>query len=416
MNSVSSPSPGFAGRRMTIIATIATNASIGLTIGGYGISMLAIQQEFATTRTLAALGLSLAMLTLGILPPLIANLQRRFSIRNTMVAGALIAAIGYLALSFTTSIWVLLGIYALLIGPSTVMFGQFASSVLMSNWYVEGRGRVLGIIGMPVLIMLVPIAAAPILATYGVRTLFLLFAIAHVVLAPILLLVIDRPEQIGQIPLGNHLDEPSPAAVSGTLSISYFTRQPSFWLMVVGIGILNGGGIAKASHLAAIAAEQGRTLDQAALLMAVAGGSGIVGSLAFGWIGDRLGGALTLVINALLQVLTWSILLFNPQMPMLLVDGFIMGSCGAGVYSLVALACSAKYGSANIGRSLAYVNAFSTPLLFIVSPMIGSIQDRTGSYWGAVITMVIACGIAAALFALVAFNHRTKKHGAPINV
>jgi MFS family permease len=394
-------STSFSGRRITALAAIATSASIGLTIGAYSISVLAIQSAFGTSLALSSLGLSLALLTLGMFPPIVVKLQERFSIRATMIAGAAIAAGAYVVLAFITSIWALLAIYALVIGPSTVLFGQFASSVLVSNWYIEGRGRVLGLIGMPVLIMLVPLGAEPVLAHYGLRTLFLALAAAHVLLIPILTQVVDRPEQIGESPHGNPVGEPALAAGRPAPTMAYFVRRLDFWLLVLGVGILNGSGISKISHLAAIIREQGHTFEQAAVLLAVSGGSGIFGSLVFGWVADRLGGAATLVINAGLQVATWSILLFHQPMPMLVLDGVIMGSCGAGVYCLVAVVCSQLYEPANIGRSLAFVNAFSTPLLFVVAPIVGAVHDRTGSYLVPILGLMGACAIAAAMFFMV---------------
>lgn len=389
----------FSGPKMTVLATVATNASVGLTIGAYSMSLLAIRDEFRSSLALAALGLSLAILTIGIFPPVIVRLHRRFSIRSTMIAGAAIAACAYSVLYFVHSIWVLLAIYALVIGPATVMFGQFASSVLMSNWYVEGRGRVLGIVGMPVLIMLVPLAAAPILANYGLRTLFLAIALAHIVLIPILFAIVDTPEQVGQHPRGDPSGEPAAAAGSAAvLGLAFFARRLDFWLLLLGVGLINGSGITKVSHLAAIATEQGRTLEQAALLLAVSGGSGIVGSFAFGWLVDRLGGAVTLVINATLQMATWSILLLHPQMPLLILDGIIMGSCGSGVYCLVAVVCSRLYGPANIGSSLAFVNAASTPFIFVMAPIAGVIHDYTGSYRPVIISLIFACAVSAVLF------------------
>jgi len=401
----------FSGPRMTFLASIATNASVGLTIGGYSISVLAIAQEFHASLTLASLGISLVVLALSVCPPLVVKLQNRFSIRNTMIAGAIIAAAGYLALSVVPSIWALLAIYALVIGPATVMFGTFAASVLVSNWYVEGRGRVLGIVSMPVMIMLAPLAAAPILSAHGLRTLFLVLAAAHVLLIPMLLPVIDRPAQVGQRAYGAGDDE-TPLASKGVIPLSDLFRRADFWLLLIANGLLSGSGMAKVSHLASIAAEQGCTLDQAALLMSISGGAGIVGAFAFGWLADRLGGAATLLLNAGLQVATWSILLLHPHMALLILDGFIMGACGAGVYALVAVVCSQLYGSGNVGRSLSIVNACGTPILFLIPPIMGAIHDATGGYATAILVLMAICAVAGTMFALVVRGELGMRHAA----
>ena len=53
---------GFLGWRMVAIAAVTQNVAVGLTFGSFGTLVLAIEERFATTRTLSALGISLVIL------------------------------------------------------------------------------------------------------------------------------------------------------------------------------------------------------------------------------------------------------------------------------------------------------------------------------------------------------------------
>ena len=182
--------------RILILAFLAQNFAIGLSLGSFGVSVMAIETEFETTRSLASLGGSLEILAMGLLGPLVALAMERFTIRNTMLAGVVLGSVAYVALWAAPTIWVFLAAFGLLLGPSVVMAGNLPGSTLVNNWFPNNPGRAVGIMMMPLFIMLVPLASTPIIEAYGLRTLYLVLAAANLLMFPLLLLVKDRPAAV----------------------------------------------------------------------------------------------------------------------------------------------------------------------------------------------------------------------------
>ncbi len=141
--------------RMVVLAFMAQNFAIGLSLGAFGVSVLAIESTFHTKRTLASLGGSLVVLSLGVLAPVVAVLLERYTIRRTMLAGVVLGSIGYVALAVAPNIWLFLAAFALLVGPRACMAGNLPGSVLLNNWFAEDKGRAIGLMMMPLFIMLV---------------------------------------------------------------------------------------------------------------------------------------------------------------------------------------------------------------------------------------------------------------------
>ena len=393
--------------RTLALAFLAQNFAIGLSIGSFGVSVLAIQSEFNTSRTLASLGGSLEILMMGALGPLVAILMERFTIRGTMLAGVVLGSIGYVALWAAPNIWVFLAAYALLVGPGVVMAGNLPGSTLVTNWFPVDTGRAIGLMMMPLFIMLVPLASTPVIEALGLRNLYLVLAAVNLLMFPLLLLVKDRPpaaELASLEPEGTPLaPAPDPGVV---LPIKQILMRVDFWILVAGLGVLNGSGMVKISHLVALVAEQGRSINEATLLLTVSGGAGVVGSLVFGWLADRIGGPLALMINGLIQAATWTIFFLHPGMPLLFVDATLMGICGAGVFSAYLVTLVGLFGRASLARALGLAGIFAMAATFAAPPVAGLLYDVSGNYGTMLTTISTACFVAALCMGALAFRGR----------
>lgn len=390
---------GFLGPRMLLLAFLGQNLVIGLTFGSFGTSVLAIQATFHTSRTLASLGLSLVILAICCTSPFIGARLERWTIRRTMLCGVLLGLAGYLLLSVASSIQALLAIYAFLIGPSLALSSTLVTSTLAANWYVAGRGRALGIVNMPVAVMLVPLVSVAILQRYGLHAVFLAVAAAHVPLLLIATLVVDRPEQVGQRPLGEAPCALAPVSTGPVLTDREIVRQPAFWLLTFAIGMIVGAGAMKIAHMVPLMVEMHRSLDEATLLLAISGGAGMFGSLLFGWLADRLGGALALALNAGVQGVVWIILLLPVGMPLLLVDASVVGLCGGGISSAQGVLFGRLYGTANFARIFGLISFSTVPFLFGMTPLAGLLYDYSGTYLVTIGATVLGLFLAGACFA-----------------
>lgn len=389
------------------LAFIAQNFSIGLGIAGFGVLVLAIEQHYETNRMLASLGAAFILLAFGLFSPVAFRLIDRFSIRSTMMMGAIIASIGYLALSVAPNIYLFLAAYLFLVGPGTLFCSNFAGSLLINNWFPGSKGRAVGIMMIPFGVMIVPLLFAPLLQNFGLQKLYVIIAAVNLLLLPILYFVKDRPD--GQADLAHPSNgHGANAASHKSLQTKHILQRADFWLLTLGVGLLNGSGMIKISHLVALTAEQGVTLADAGLLLAVSGGAGAVGSLFFGWLADKIGGLGALSVNAIVQACTWTIFLMKPSMTLMMVDAIIMGVAGAGVYSAAIVAKNDVFGAAHLAK----VMGVSGPIMVIpnfLSPAVaGILRDNTGSY-EVVLWATIASCLVSALCLLMVYGQLRKQ-------
>ena len=137
------------------------------------------------------------------------------------------------------------GFVTLVIGFTLIRWlGQgslsLVSSLAVQPWFERRRGLVLGFTTTTVsgLMSLTPLILGLAIAAYGLRTAWLIAAVAvWLVVVPIGYFgIVDRPSDVGQLPDGDHREapaiSPSQAAARSSLTRGQAVTQPRFVLMV----------------------------------------------------------------------------------------------------------------------------------------------------------------------------------------
>lgn len=174
-----------------------------------------------------------------------------------MSCGALASLLSYFALAFAPTImrWdpfegpapgaagptLALGICAILIGPRVALLSSLPPAMLISSWYPDARGRVLGITYLPILVTILPPAGVHIIGNAGLTTFYLALAGLHLLLLPIVAAVRDpsKPVMQGQYDQGHE---------TTVASARFILGSGLFWLILLGNGILNGTNILGSVH------------------------------------------------------------------------------------------------------------------------------------------------------------------------
>lgn len=381
------------------IATLTQNFATGLAFGSFGTLVLAIEQEYAASRAQSSLAISLLVITLSITASLLGRILETVSIRKVAVAGAILAACGFGLASVVRQAWQLLAVYTLILGPATAMLGVLPSMTHATRWSSEHqRGLALGIVNMPVMVMIVPLAIAPVLLHDGIRYVLRLLAVADLCLVPFLLLMMRDANVEERDAL-----EPGDVSVDGR----HILRSPVFWILIAGQGILAGAGTMKLAHFIPLLTEQGRSFDEANFLLAVSGGAGLLGSFAFGALADRIGGAKALILNAVCQAGMWTIFLAPVSFPILLADAVVVGACGGGIQAAFGVILATVFGQKHFSRALGMASLFTLPFLFGLTPAASLLYEATGSYHLPMALMMGGFLVAAVLFA---FASSTERH------
>lgn len=382
--------PGRANWGTVALATLTQNVATGFAFGSFGSIVLAIEREFAASRAISSLAIALVALTLSLTAPLIGRLIEHVPIRRVMMGGALLGGGGYAMLSVVRGPMEMLAIYALMIGPATAALGVLPSMTLASRAVSASlRGRAMGIVNMPVFVMIVPLVLAGVLEARGLRFVYVLLAIGQLLMLPLLLAAREPPQPIRSAAAG---DMPSSARLIVT--------RPAFWLLTLALGLIVGAGTMKLAHFVPLLTEQGRTYREANLLLALAGGAGLVGSVAFGWLADRIGGARALVINALLQAVLWMVFLAPVGLPLLVVDALVVGACGGGVQGSAGVLIVSLFGLPAFSRAFGLLSLATLPLLFGLTPIASLLYEHSHSYHLPMALMVGGFVVAAGLLAM----------------
>lgn len=382
-------------RAMLFRAFVAQNCAVGCSYGGFGVSMLALQNRFDASRGAVSLGLSLVVLTGGLAGPLLAALQRRFGLRNVMIAGAAMCSVGYALAGLAPTLTGVLLAYGLFIGPGVGLSGTLPATLLVGGWYPHGRGKAIGLATMPVVIALIPICAAALIEMRGLTAFYLALAALHFATMPVLAGIHEAPVPVqAEEP---HLDELA-TTLRGLLA------HPLFWAAMLGGGLLNAIGIIGAVHMVGVVTERGLPLMQAALLASLMGGASVVGAVAIGWLCDHVGGAWALAAVAVGFAASWATIALTAQLPLMLPAILLIGIVGPGVYPGISVLLARAFGAAMMARAMALFGMFSIPMTFLLPPLAGWVHDSSGSYAAVMATIVLVGGAVAAMFATVALR------------
>lgn len=385
----------FSGWRMVLLATFVHSSAYGVIFGGYGVSVLAIEERYAVSRATATSMLSVMVAVIIFSAPLLGALYARFSLRKSFLIGAALSVAGYLLLASSNDSWVMIATYALFIGPAAALMGSMAANVLVTRWFSGNQGKAFGLVNLPLGMMVVPIVAAHVLEQYGLQVLYLVSGLALLLIIPAAWVLVDHPQDIGQRAEDSRLQRDAVTPPMSPVSVWSLLRRLELWGIGVALGIIIGAATMKQAHLVPLLREQGHSLQLASTLLALTSGAGAVGSILIGWLADRFGGLSILLANATLQAMMWLVFLFPASVSLLVFDAIVMGACGGGVSAAQGVLISRYFGTANFGRALGIIGLIAAPFMLGLNTVAGVVHDQTGSYREPVVLIIAATAFAA---------------------
>lgn len=357
---------GSARIRTLAVCFIAENMCGGFAFGSFGPLLPSTEAHFEISRTAAASGMSVLMLVLGLLSPFIGSALGRTTVRRAMIAGALVSALGYTGLALSSGYAGALLAYGL-IGAGVSVTGILGPLALVSQWFERDRAKALSFVNLPVMLLVSPYLVATLLPELGRTVLLMGIAVAFVVLVPLLLLIaIPPPAQGTAVPS-------APLAAGGSL-----LRGLPIWLLSIGTGVIAGAGSAYYVHIVPFGIERAMTLPMASALVSIYAGSGIIGTLLFGWLADRIGPVRALMLSAALQAFLWWGIVQGSGNALYVIAG-LLGICAVPQNTLLGAANSALFGSQGV-RAMGICYALKLPFLFGFAPLMAIFFEMSGGY------------------------------------
>jgi MFS family permease len=269
------------------------------TVGAPGVFIVPLQKEFGWSNAEISSALSIRFILFGLMAPFAAALLNRYGLRNVTLVAQLVVVSGLVGSLFMTKVWELMLLWGVVIGIGTGMTALVLGATIATRWFVARRGLVVGILTASVAtgqLLFLP-ALAAITEQVGWRVALGLVCMMLAVAAFAVLLVMrDRPSDVGLRPYGDEGTEPLPApppnntpimaAALGTLRDC--SKSSVFWILFATFFICGAStnGLVQV-HLIPMCLDFGIPQVQAAGLLAAMGIFDFFGTIISGWLSDR---------------------------------------------------------------------------------------------------------------------------------
>lgn len=377
--------------------------AIGFSVATFSLFVPRVVEEFESSRQIVTLGQSLMFLVTTLAGPMVGRVLDRGSMRAVMTAGALINAGCFACLALVTELWQLGLIFGVGIGLGTAMAGPLASATLVAKWFRTRLGRAQGVTNMGASaggLLFAPIAGI-LIERYGWRATMLWFAAGTLLVVPAIWAVVrNRPEDLGQNPDGASGTGPDPSAhIDGRAAWNAprLLREPRFWFLALPVGMMLGIIFGWMANFTAFCADLEVGTEQAGVVMGVASGLGVAGTLLFGALADRFDRRRLLWTILGTQVAVFVYLSTQPSYGELVVVIALLGVVGGGMMPVYTSLVGRIFGPASFGQVMGLAGLVMLPFAFLAPPLAGRLRDTSGSYepalWLFAGGLIVASGV-----------------------
>jgi len=343
----------------------------------FGVFFTPLLNEFHGTHASISLCATAIVLFTGADAPLAGWLVKLVDVRIVMGLGATLAGISLIGISSATSFSHLLGWYVSLgigLGGSTMV----PASLVITNWFKERRGTVLGVAtaGMELGGVIMTLLSAHLITTSGWRTAYIVLAVPIFVIALPLIVIVVRTRPETKVPEG--ID--APIQPEDGLEVREAFRKRSFWLLGLAQLCFGIGAAGALVHMVPLMLKAGYTAATGALALSSVHALITVGKPTMGVLGDYIGARKAL--SAALAVCALGILLMGDasQGPILAVGLLLYGFMLATPVALVPVIVLDIAGPRSLGPLFGLLFFTQTVGAAIGPVIVGRMFDVSGGY------------------------------------
>jgi MFS family permease len=365
----------------------ASSAALVLTAPGQTAAVSAFVDpmlaDLGMSRTALSSAYLVGTLTGALAMPLVGRALDVHGVRRTMAVIGVVFGAFLLGLSAVTG---LVGLTAGFVGIR--MAGQGALGLTATTatalWFTRRRGTAVGIVSAvgAAGISLAPVLLERLVSTYGWRAVWAGEGVLiWLTVVPLALLVMrDRPDELGQVPDGaRRSDDPPPEPAWG-LTRAQAVRTGWFWLVTAAVSASGMLATAVAFHQISLLGEQGLTATEAAANFLPQTVAALAATFAVGALVDRVPPSTALAVCTVLLAgaLAWATAVAPGWSA--LGFGLVLGAAGGSIRTLEAATVPRVYGTVHLGAIRGLVTSFSVgstafgPLLFAF------VRETTGSF------------------------------------
>jgi MFS family permease len=381
------------------VATFALVISNGLAIGGLPPFYKPVREEFvllgaidpAQAETFIANSANITFLMSGIFSLLGGWLLTQIRIKVLMMIGCVLLGGG---LVFHSLAYSATAVYLarFLMGASLGFVGVAPCVVLVSGWFEKRRGTAIGILltGTSLGGFLIPLVAAPLIASFGWRNAMLsISALVWLVLVPAVLFFVREPDTTAAVSVDNH---------SEGSTFAQALRTPVFWALALCAALVFYPIFVTSQQfiLYLQSAKIGVTPEAAAFTQSALFGISLAGKFIAGALSDKFTAVRVMVSCALLMFLSSLVLLdLSANNALLFLLPFAVGY--GGTFVLLQRSVADLFGRREAGKILGFITLVEVVGAAVGGRITGSLADQAGGdYTYAFYGVTIAAGLAFA--------------------
>ena len=391
----------FLGWWIVAGAFVTSGLAVGIPFYNFPFFYDYFQRAHGWSRAEITLGFPLAALLTVWTGPLLIH---RVSPRKLILAGSTLTAIALAGFArMGSSLWIYYALWVVYTA-GYIFSGPIPHQLIVSHWFRRNRGKAMGVVyvGIGLMGSVGSLIVAPLTGHFGFQEALVILGAIVLLCWPLALMVLrDKPSDVGQFPDGDSVPPPEAAAEShsfGELLGSY-----SFWLLLIGSFCAIGVVGAVNFHLKFVILDQGfekgpiadsawRTASVLILW------SSIAGRLLVGALADRFSKKLVMTATFALEACSIPVLLFvnADHLAPLYIFAVLFGLGLGADYMLIPLMAAEQFGINSLSRAMAVILPVNTIGQTWLPYLVSILRDRLGNY-SVAMAVVLLIALAGAV-------------------
>ena len=256
-----------------------------------------LREEFGWSRATVGLAVSINVLLFGFIGPFAAALQQRYGLRRVTAAALVIVATGSTLTTQMSQSWHLFVLWGVVVGIGSGCMASVFASTVATRWFVARRGLVVGVLSAATAsgqLVFLPLLTS-LASNHGWRWVGGTVAIGALAVVPLVLVFLrNRPEDVGLRAYGAAEDDvvvpPSGNPIGNAVAaLRDAWGTGTFWLLWGSFAVcgLSTTGLVQ-THFISAANGHGLSETTAGTYLALIGVFDVVGTIASGYLTDRV--------------------------------------------------------------------------------------------------------------------------------
>lgn len=347
--------------------------------------------------------------------PIAGKMMAKYDIRLILTIAVICQAGSFAMFGLMNSVWGWY-IFAMPLSFGSIFIIQMAGPVLINQWFKKHNGLAIGIMmaSSGALGAIIQPIVGKLIVNQGWRSSYIIVGLfVMVVSIAVILLFIRKPQDKKMLPYGAEEQAvQSNEKAKGTsenkgISLAIAKKSSAFYALILFFFLITSFG-SFAMHIPSYAIGLGYDVAFAGGLMSAYLIGAVVGALVFGFLSDKIGAKNTALMAMFAGIICLVLLIFFAKSTFVLVLAIgIFGFVTASIGTLGPVLTSSLFGAKEYSQIFSNVSLGLAISGIVALPIYGYIFEFTGSYTGALYTMLAMMIIAIGCI-VVAYNSKKK--------